>query len=110
MSFGRLAAETVADVILDGESEEGALRRYETAVARHITSMRSALELNRSMATYDEARWDDLVRVLEVLSQEEVLRVLRGELSPGFLLKLAIRHPRIMTDRAARRMRVLARK
>jgi digeranylgeranylglycerophospholipid reductase len=105
MTFGRAAAETVADIFEDVTSEDDGFRSYEAAAQRHATSLAPALELNRAMAGYDDDHWDNLARLLEILSPEEVRRILRGELSRSFLAKIAVKHPRFMASQTVRRLR-----
>ena len=93
MRFGKLAAEAAADALQKGDYGESAFAEYERE-AKKIQKYNSiALTIQRRMAAYTEADWEDAIGKLQSFSPEEFLSFLRAEFSSKNLLRTIARHP-----------------
>jgi digeranylgeranylglycerophospholipid reductase len=97
MRFGRLAGEVAAEVV-EGDVPVEMLEAYEKGWRGQIQRGQSiGLKIQRRMVTFDDAAWDRATRKISILTPEEFIRLLGGDFSEKFILKLIARHPTLAT-------------
>jgi digeranylgeranylglycerophospholipid reductase len=97
MLAGQLAGGVVADALQQGDCSARALGRYEREWnARFGRDLHIAQQINRRIATYTDAQWDEKVELLKQLQPEEVVRMMRSDFSVSSLARLAFAHPGLL--------------
>jgi digeranylgeranylglycerophospholipid reductase len=94
MAAGRMAGETAAEAVANGDCSEAFLSRYQTRWKRACgPSLRIAYEINLRISRWDDRAWRDGVELLKLLSPAEFAQALRSDFTPSWMLRLLCAHP-----------------
>jgi digeranylgeranylglycerophospholipid reductase len=98
MCFGRLAGEVAAEVVKSDVSVK-MLGAYEKGWRGQIQRGQSiGLKIQKRMTSFDDAAWDRVTGKISILTPKEFIRLLSGDFSEKFILKLIAKHPKLATS------------
>lgn len=100
---GRLAARTAADALAAGDVSAAALRVYERRWGDQWASkLRYAYTINKKMAVFTDADWDDGIQLLADCAPSDYVRLIRTDLTAAVALGAVIRRPQVLRTVAKR--------
>ena len=91
---GRMAGEVAAEAVRAGDCSSRFLAKYEKQWRQaYGTRLRVAYEINRRIAKYDDAKWDERTEAFKKLGSAEFADVIASNFSTGVFLRAAVAHP-----------------
>lgn len=97
MRAGDLAGGVAAGAVRAGDASRGFLERYARAWQREFgRDLRVAHAVHERLVSYDDAAWEERMPLLRAIPPGPFARLLAGDFSPGLLLELGTRHPRLL--------------
>ena len=98
MKFGKLAAETAAQAIEDGNTKRESLARYETE-SKKLSKLNSiSLALQKRSASFLESDWNDAIERIRVLNSNEFFALLRGDFTKRNVAEMVLHHPKLFAS------------
>jgi len=94
--FGRIAGETAANAILNGDLSEKSLISYEENWKKAIQSkINSASKVQTRWIGLSDAEWDRELDIIKELSIDEFLDFIKADFSLSSIIKMAVSHPKL---------------
>jgi digeranylgeranylglycerophospholipid reductase len=91
---GRMAGEAVAEALDRDDISRPSLAVFERRWrAKFGADLRLAHRINRRIATWPSAKWDQRLELLKLLTPEQFLEALKTNLTGGWLWKFLRSHP-----------------
>lgn len=92
---GRMAGEVAAEALDRNDLSRIALARFEDAWrARFGADLTLAHRINQRIAQWDDAKWDERLEILKLLSPEQLVEALKTNLRGGWLWRFALKNAR----------------
>ena len=102
MLAGRLAGQTAAKAIAGGSWDQDALLPYQEGFrSSYGRSLMIGHVMNERMGTWDDDRWDEIIRLIRTIPPRMFAKLLQSEFSSSDILPWIIRRPNLW-PRAAR--------
>jgi digeranylgeranylglycerophospholipid reductase len=93
---GRMAGRVAASAMRRGDASAAALGEFESEwLAQYGRNLRIANVVNRAIAKWDDAKWDEWTELMSTLSPAEFATALKTEFSLGWAAGVALAHPRL---------------
>lgn len=94
--FGGLAGETAAASVSSGDSSAASLVSYEKEWRAAAESrIKSAYRVQQRWLSFTDAQWDEELNIIKDLTADEFLDFIKAEFTASYILRLAVRHPRL---------------
>jgi digeranylgeranylglycerophospholipid reductase len=94
---GRMAGEVVAASIEKGDVSRSALSAFDKQWRKKFgANLRMAYRINQRIAKWDDAKWDQRLEVVKLLSPEQFSEALQSNLTGRWLWKFLATHPRAL--------------
>ena len=94
--FGGLAGEVAAAAVASGDASTKSLEPYEKGWRAAAESrIRSAYRVQDRWLTLTDEQWDEELNVIRDLNADEFLDFVKAEFAASYILKMAIKHPRL---------------
>lgn len=94
---GQMAGEVAADAIKASDTSASFLSRFDKRWrARFGREMDIAYMVNRHIAGYGDAEWDDALDLIKRLTPAQTAQVVRGDFSAGLLMGILARNPSLL--------------
>ena len=94
---GRMAGEVAAEAIDGGNVSEEALLKYQDRWNKAFSvNLRIAYEINRKIAHFNDARWDEKVQLLKLLNPHQFDQALQSNFVAGWVFQLVWEHPQLL--------------
>lgn len=91
---GRMAGAVAAEAARAGDSSRQFLGKYQKQwQAEYGARLRVAYEINRRIAKYDDAKWDERTAAFQALGAKEFADVIASNFTAAFFLRAAVAHP-----------------
>lgn len=99
MQAGRMAGEVAAEAVRAGDFSSHFLSRYERRwKAAHGTNLRIGSIINRRIARYDDAKWDQRTELLKLLTPDQFAEALKTNFMSGWVFQVVRKHPRLLAE------------
>ncbi|WP_322481060.1 NAD(P)/FAD-dependent oxidoreductase [Thermogemmatispora sp.] len=96
---GRLAGQVAAEAVRQGDVSATFLERFDRRWrARFGREMELAYLINRHIAAYRDEQWDEALILLRRLTPAQWAQAMRGEFTPGLLMGIMTRSPRLVAS------------
>lgn len=109
LSAGRLAGDAIVRSLNDGTEAAGGLAAYEKEFrTKFERSLKVSSLINKRLVTFDDAEWDEKLRLLGTLPPSLIPQLLQSKLSPLTVASSILGRPRLwprLTRYAARAVR-----
>ena len=94
--FGRIAGETAAKAILNGDLSEKSLITYEESWKKAIQrKIESASKVQTRWIGLSDKEWDKELDIINELSIDEFLDFIKADFGYASIIKLAVNHPKL---------------
>lgn len=94
--FGRIAGETAAKAILNGDLSEKSLITYEESWKKAIQrKIESASKVQTRWIGLSDKEWDKELHIINELSIDEFLDFIKADFGYASIIKLAVNHPKL---------------
>ncbi len=94
---GRMAGETAARAIDQGDTSRAALLPFEKQWRKRFgPDLRLAHRVNRRIAGWDDRKWDQRAEILKLLSPEQFAEALKTNLTGGWMWRFLAANPRAL--------------
>ena len=92
-----MAGEVVAASIEKGDVSRSALSAFDKQWRKKFgANLRMAYRINQRIAKWDDAKWDQRLEVVKLLSPEQFSEALQSNLTGRWLWKFLATHPRAL--------------
>ena len=94
--YGKAAGVTAAIAASSGNVSESALGHYEKAWRKEIESkIRAAARVQKRWLCLTDSKWDTELETIREFSCDEFLDFVRADFSLGYIMRMAISHPKM---------------
>ncbi|MDP8982524.1 MAG: NAD(P)/FAD-dependent oxidoreductase [Acidobacteriota bacterium] len=94
---GKAAGTVAAQAVAAGDVSRKFLMRYQTQwEAEFGVNLRIGYEINKRIAGYSDAQWDEKVELLKMLTPEQFGRAMQTNFEAGWVAKLLWTHPSLL--------------
>ncbi len=94
---GQMAGEVAAEAVKVGDTSAAFLRRFDKRWhARFARDMDIAYMINKRIAAYSDAQWDDALDLMKRLTPVQVAQALRGDFTAGLVMGVLARAPSLI--------------
>ncbi len=91
---GRMAGTVAAEAVRAGDCSKRFLMKYQNQWREtYGMRLRVAYEINRRIAKYDDAKWDERTEALTKLGAQEFADLIASNFTASFFLRAAVAHP-----------------
>jgi len=93
---GRMAGKVAASAVQQGDTSASFLSRFQSEwLGQYGRNLRIANRINRTIAKWDDRKWDEWTELLSMLSPGEFATALKTNFSAGWGLGVALAHPKL---------------
>jgi digeranylgeranylglycerophospholipid reductase len=94
---GQMAGRVAAEAVKAGDTSSGFLERYDKNWrARFGREMDIAYMINKRIANYSDAQWDNALDLMKRLTPAQIAQALRGDFSASLVMGVLARNPRLV--------------
>lgn len=94
---GQMAGEAAAEAVKTGDTSAAFLSRFDKRWhARFARDMDIAYMINKRIAAYSDAQWDDALDLMKRLTPAQVAQALRGDFSASLVMGVLARTPSLI--------------
>ena len=98
---GKMAGEAAANAIEKKDTSRAALADFEDRwTRRYGRDLRLAHKINQRIARWDDAKWNQRMEILKLLSPDQFVEALKTNLTGGWLLRFLARNPKALAEAA----------
>ena len=98
---GRMAGEVAARAIEKGDVSRASLGEFEKQwIKLHGKDLRLAHKINERISRWDDAKWDQRMEVLKLLTPDQFVEALKTNLTGTWLLRFLTKNPRALAEAA----------
>ncbi len=98
---GKMAGEAAANAIEKKDTSRAALADFEDRwTRRYGRDLRLAHKINERIARWDDAKWNQRMEILKLLSPDQFVEALKTNLTGGWLLRFLARNPKALAEAA----------
>jgi digeranylgeranylglycerophospholipid reductase len=104
ISAGRIAGETAARALSQGDTSRAALASFEKEWRkRHAGDLSLAHRINQRIAKWDDRKWDERLEIIKLLTPAQFAEALKTNLTGRWLWRFIASNPRALAHAAALR-------
>ena len=93
---GRMAGSVAAHAVQQGDVSAGFLSQFQSEwLSQYGRNLRIANLVNRTIAKWDDRKWDEWTELLSLLSPDEFATALKTDFSVGWGVGVALAHPKL---------------
>lgn len=91
--FGKIAGKIAAESIINKNYSKDFLKKYETTLYDYRKKIETSYKINKRIAKYSDEKWDEKVRILSKLTNNQFSEFIKGDLSFGWIISVLIQNP-----------------